>query len=282
MNINAWSGRGRRPAFTLIELLVVLSIISLLIAILLPALAKARESSQRTLCLANVRGFALAMEIYANDRKEWYLTDSHHRSADYLVLSDRTAPIGSAPVMPTGGGDGVNSVNWRTLQGYGVSLKALSCPSGAYKAGIRSAATGGLSLNYFYHAGRGDRRFTGSAYNDGDWQGYNDYDTPNIGSRAEGYQPILRRSNMKRPINVVIFTDLIRGVNSRSAGPGLTISNMSGGSTSYNIEPNHVVQSDPLLLSEGGNIAFGDGSAKWKNLDAMVERYNRQWQTFYY
>lgn len=54
-------------AFTLIELLVVISIISLLIAILLPALGAARKSSQTVSCATNQRQIGLAMLAYAAD-----------------------------------------------------------------------------------------------------------------------------------------------------------------------------------------------------------------------
>ena len=56
-------------AFTLIELLVVISIISLLISILLPALASARKSAIKIKCLANVRGGGQAMLMASQDRK---------------------------------------------------------------------------------------------------------------------------------------------------------------------------------------------------------------------
>src|SRR5258708_9962156 len=59
----------RRRAFTFVELLVVIGIIALLIAILLPALSKPRESANRTACLSNVKQITLAFIMYTNDNK---------------------------------------------------------------------------------------------------------------------------------------------------------------------------------------------------------------------
>lgn len=60
-----------RTGFTLIELLVVISIIALLVAILLPALGRARAVSQRTVCTAHLRQVGLGQINYSMENKGW-------------------------------------------------------------------------------------------------------------------------------------------------------------------------------------------------------------------
>lgn len=144
----------RRQAFTLIELLVVISIIALLIAILLPALAAAREQAKLSQCSSNLHQAGIATAAYAADYEDFLprpFTYNYPRvgGAYYPYMAHASDP----PFTPGWYGSGVLA-----KQRYLSAPESLYCPSQtdnpySRRAGQwRSNSPGWLPTNYHYNA----------------------------------------------------------------------------------------------------------------------------------
>ena len=86
--------RNRR-AFTLIELLVVIAIIAILAALLLPALARAKEKALRINCISNLKQWSMAEQIYATDHDDAIPRDGTADSGQYAPDTSATTGAGS-------------------------------------------------------------------------------------------------------------------------------------------------------------------------------------------
>ena len=99
-------GTGRRPrgvvpgqwrrAFTLVELLVVIAIIAVLAALLLPALARAKEKARSTQCISNLKQWGLAYGMYADDNDDFL----PRRGQGVQVLADINRPTDWFNALP--------------------------------------------------------------------------------------------------------------------------------------------------------------------------------------
>ena len=127
-------------AFTLIELLVVISVISLLAAVLLPALSSARESAQTTVCMSSLRGLTTALSVYVVDND------------DRLPAYHQLLPGQWNDGLITSGGNSYRPIEKSVLLSYtGYDFQDFTCPVFARLVPDDQIPAEGVSFTYTYN-----------------------------------------------------------------------------------------------------------------------------------
>ncbi|MCC6579723.1 MAG: type II secretion system protein [Phycisphaeraceae bacterium] len=122
----SWSRQTDPTGFTLIELLVVISIISLLIAMLLPALTSARAAGRRVQCMSNLRQLGMGASNYLTDNK--FYAPAGNAVSNILFNAKSSGGIGDYINMPP-------SYSYYNFEGGVAPPRALpltQCPEGGF------------------------------------------------------------------------------------------------------------------------------------------------------
>jgi prepilin-type N-terminal cleavage/methylation domain-containing protein len=227
--------RNARAGFTLIELLVVIAIIAILAALLLPALAQAKEKAKRTQCLNDARQIGLGANIYAGD------------------FGDKVPAINK-----TGGGAGTgfvtDAIDVNVINAINSYLRIQSnvpsiwvCPNRLNTPSPGLPSYDGTTQMYI-----------GYAY----FGGMSVWTLP-VGGTVPGHSPV--KLGNSRPY-WVLGADSNMKINGSWAGAA---SKGSAYAFEYGSIPPHPANG----TSSGGNEVFADGSARWCKFATMY-RFN--------
>jgi prepilin-type N-terminal cleavage/methylation domain-containing protein/prepilin-type processing-associated H-X9-DG protein len=118
-----------RGAFTLIELLVVIAIIAILAAMLLPALAKAKDQAQQAKCRSDIKELALGMSMYLNEFQDVYPADGSRSTYAFQPMDWIYWRSGTATPVYNGVSETIDKSPVVAYLGTKTSTNLFRCPA---------------------------------------------------------------------------------------------------------------------------------------------------------
>jgi prepilin-type N-terminal cleavage/methylation domain-containing protein/prepilin-type processing-associated H-X9-DG protein len=279
----AVSRRARhRRAFTLVELLVVIGIIALLIAILLPALSKARAQSLQVACASNLRQMGIAMTLYTNEWKYLPGCQAFNGNGPFAIWPTRLRnAMRTAPSSPGASGSvssgGIEKAFWcpANQEGFQWQLK-YGAPGGAF--------AGAGESGYSYDQGE----FLLNVFNVPFSYGYNDWGAvKSVNGHGQGQMTVDEQLGLGGDILPGGPIHEIKVSRVKSGSEMIAIAdNTTDGSWDYNVDPNTASEYPGKIHRNGSNVLFMDGHVDWflqKELinvnpsDSAGSQMNRLW-----
>jgi len=237
---------ARRCAFTLIELLVVIAIIAILAAMLLPALASAKERAKRASCMNNLRQTGLALRMYADDNNDNLPRSIVPAGAEVLGNDPWDLPFSMADNI--GPKAGTNMI-YRAI---------FYCPGGYVSAQ-------NLDVWWNFQSKLRESSYAWFISRDGT-QNYPTTMTSPKGWLTKASKPYKSSDNVSTA-ELVADTSVSAGTGNRQTdqwGPG-AVTSTSGIVTGYN--SNHLKSKGPQ--PNGGNVLCLDSHVEWRRFQDM-------------